>query len=49
MLKQVSRKVNEMLTRRCEQTNEMPLRGKQISEILTLDSEMLTPSMRYVN
>jgi hypothetical protein len=49
MLKQISRKINEILTRRCEQANEMPLRGKQISEMLTLDNEILTPSIKYVN
>jgi hypothetical protein len=49
MLKQISRKINEMLTRRCEQAGEMFLRGKQVSEMLTLDNEMLAPLMKYVN
>jgi hypothetical protein len=49
MLRQVSKKINEMLTRRCEQAGKMPLRGKQISEMLTLDNEMLTPSIKYIS
>jgi hypothetical protein len=49
MLRQISRKINEMLTKRCEQVNEMLLRGKQISEMLTLDSEILAPLMKYIN
>jgi hypothetical protein len=49
MLKQIFRKINEILTRRCEQAGEMSLRGKQISEMLTLDSEILAPLIKYVN
>jgi hypothetical protein len=49
MLKQIFRKINEILTRRCEQAGEIPLRGKQISEMLTLDSEILAPSIKYIS